>query len=142
MKINKCKNYLLLILFHSIFLSITCNKLAEPKTEIKLILENGFYHKITVAQNEVKYVVEFDYSVEGNECEIGGYTIQWDDNHGGRVDWYIGQKIFPNHKYSILDTVSFSDTLTIDPIITMQGYFENKAETDSRLKDELTLKKK
>jgi hypothetical protein len=142
MKISKCKIYLLLILFQSTSLFLTCNKITEPNAEIELILENGFYQKIAVAQNEIKYVVEFDYSVKGNECEIGGYSIQWDDNHGGQINWYITQKIFPGTKYSILDTMNLSHILTSDPIITMHGYIENKAETDSRLKDELKLKKK
>jgi len=142
MKINNYFKFQILILLHTIIFSITCNQSTEPDQEIKLILENGLYQKIGTSQDEIKYSIEFYYYVEGSKCKIGGYNIQWDEDHIGQVDWYVMKTIFPGHKYYISDTMSFSNPLTSDPIVTMQGYLENKTEIDSRLRSQLILKRK
>ena len=104
---------------------LSCEKLTEPSTQ-KLVIADGFYKKIKSASSGLECAVEFEYYVVGTECKIGGYSIRWDDHKTGRVDWYMMQTIKPGQRYSIRDTFKLSDDSSLNPIVSMAGYFDSE----------------
>ena len=135
------KKLIFLSLLSIIFLQISCS--TEPDDKLELTIENGYYSKISSGEEELKYSIEFNYKVSGKTCYVGGYGIFWDEKWAGSVDWYTMKKLEPGQIYSINDTLNISsDDITVDPIISMQGYLEHDSESDIRLKAEYQLKVK
>ena len=131
-----------LIIFCSIcFISLQFDCTTEPE-ELNLTIKNGYYEKLIISDFDFEYAVEFDYSVSGNICYVGGYSIHWNDDRHGSVHWYVMQKLEPGRIYSINDTFRVSADITGNPLIQMQGYLEGVTETDSRLKAKYNLKRK
>ena len=130
------------ILLLPIFLSTSCNFFLESDDEISLELERGYYQKVSETPDKIYYSVEFDYFVEGIECKVGGFHIQWSENSRGIICWYMAQTLIPGQIYTISDTFKLSNALTSDPIVTMTGYLNGTGVVDPRLRDRLTLRNK
>ena len=128
----------LILLLYSIFLS-ACKNTTEPNQEIKLKIEEGYYHKVGESSDNIKYSVEFNYLVTGIECSVNGYLIKWDENNTSRAIWYLSQKLIPGKIYSISDTFRLSSELKSGPEVRMQGYLDDNSERDERLAAQCTL---
>ena len=131
-----------LLIFYSICLTILQFCCTTEPEELNLTIKNGYYEKLLNTDYEYKYAVEFDYSVTGNICYVGGYSIQWNDDRHGTMHWYVMQKLEPGRTYSINDTFRVSADITDNPLIQMQGYLEGETESDLRLKVKYNLKTK
>jgi hypothetical protein len=114
----------------------------EPENELNLAIHDGYYSKTSNSVAEVTYSIEFEYSVTGDSCNVGGYGISWGDGKNGFVDWYIMQKLEPGRIYTIIDTFKLEEDISKSPIISMQGYLLGVTEADSRLQADYQLKNK
>ena len=90
----------------------------------------------------MRCVIEFEYVVFEKSCYVGGYSIQWNDQSGSYIDWYIMKKLEPENTYSIRDTFNIQYDLSEGPIISMQGYLDDVYAPDSSLQVQYQLKTK
>ena len=136
------KQFILRLFFGVVFVSnpiffISCN---DSNDDPILYIENGFYeHVLSTDLSEINCVVQFEYFVTGQQCQVGGYSIKWDSTHGGQIDWYMMQTLTPEVKYTITDTFRFATELTTDPIISMQGYRIDDSQSYPELKAQFVL---
>ena len=136
-----------LVLIFNLFLFIlhlNCSTEPEdkPNEELKLVIQNGYYTEVSMADTQIQYSLDFDYGVIGDTCYIGGYGIDWGDERGGSVNWYLKQKLEPGRIYSIHDSFNLDSIAPTNPLVGMQGYLKGSSESDIRLKVEYQLKKK
>lgn len=108
-------------------------------SERRLIIKDGYYSLVETPGDEIKVNIQFKYQVEGTYCRIGGYDIDW-GSHRGRESWYSMQELQPGVTYKLTRVFQFSDNLTTDPWIGMQGYVDPLSR-DPGLKAEYKLKR-
>lgn len=134
------RNFIFLFALFLILIQTNCS--TEPERDLELIIHDGYYDRINVSAEKTTYSIDFEYSVTGNTCNIGGYGISWGDGKNGSVNWYIMQKLEPGRIYSISDTFKLNENILGYPLISMQGYLVGATEADTRLKAEYQLKSK
>jgi hypothetical protein len=138
------KNLILIFTLLLFIFPFNCSTEPEDKSNegLKLIIQNGYYTEVSRADTQIECSIDFDYGVIGDTCYIGGYGIDWGDERGGSVNWYLKQKLEPGIIYSIHNTFNLDRVVSKGPLIGMQGYLKGSSESDSRLKVEYQLKKK
>ena len=108
-----------LVLIVLIAIYTSCNNSVWPGDTFKLSITDGYYQ--TISGTEERIAIAFKYGVQGTECRVGGYSIQWGEGVG-IVDWYLMKNLIPGHAYSINDTFSHPFLSVGTPVVSMQGY--------------------
>ena len=85
------KSFFLFFSLLFIFFQMNCS--TEPEDELKLVIQDGYYSKVSITDSKITYSIEFNYSVTGDSCNIGGYGISWGDGKNGLVDWNIMSRL-------------------------------------------------
>ena len=138
------KYFVLIITLLLFIFQFNCSTEPEDKRneDFRLVIQNGYYSKVSRPDDEIQYSFDFEYGVIGDTCYIGGYGIDWDDEKGKSfIDWYKMQKLEPDRIYSICDTFRMSDDISNDPVVSIKGYL-GVAEVDTILTVEYQLKRK
>jgi len=137
-----------LVLLVHIVIYTSCNNSIQPDEEFgschepgpgekfKLSITDGYYQ--TISGTEERTAISFNYCVQGTECNVGGYHIQWGEGVG-IVDWYLMKSLIPGHVYSINAIINHPVS---NPVVSMQGYLEGSSYSDPRLRAEYYLQEK
>jgi hypothetical protein len=128
------------IFFFILFVFWGCESVTESQ-QPQLIIYNGFYQKIDIKNNKIRYLVKFDYVSRGVDCCIGGYGMNWDSLSTGLI--YYSEKYLPANKiFTENDTISILSEINSLPLIKMQGYTPETRKEYDYLYAEYRLNKK
>ena len=131
------------VLFIGVILFSSCANSTEPGNNQNLFIESGFFTKINSEEaDKFSYVIELEYYVKNESCNIGGYGIRYDSSHSAQMDWYKMLTINPDQIYLISDTINVNFEILTNPIVRMQGYKIGSSESVGELSVEYALKQK